>query len=325
MRLEFQADDQPVALRPDYWQEVVGRMLCPLELRLDGEHDVPDRLVVGDVGPVQVAELTVSRPGGAERARRHVRRADPELYKIDVVARGGAVIEPDGRTARQAAGDLAFVDLSRPARWTNSHGAQVIAVSFPRALLPLRRESLARLTGVRVPGDRGTPALVSTLVRQLPRHLDDSDRAEGARVGGAVLDLLAAALAALLDRDDDVPADSRQRALLLRTRAFIEQQLGDPDLSPRSVAAAQYISIRYLHKLFEAQETTVADWIRRRRLERCRHDLLDPGLRAEPVSAIAVRWGLTNAAHFSRAFRAAYGVAPLEYRHRAEQRSSRVP
>jgi AraC-like DNA-binding protein len=307
MRLEFQADDQPATLRPDYWQEVVGRMLCPLELRLDGEHDVPDRLVVGDVGPVQVAELSVSRPGGAVRARRHVRRTDPELHKIDVVARGGAVIEQDGRTARQVAGDLTFVDLSRPARWTNSRGAQVIAVSFPRALLPLRRESLARLTGVRVPGDRGTAALVSTLVRQLPRHLDDSGRAEGARVGGAVLDLLAAALAALLDRDDEVPADSRQRALLLRTRAFIEQHLGDPEL------------------LFEAQETTVAEWIRRRRLERCRHDLLDPGLHAEPVSAIAVRWGLTNAAHFSRAFRAAYGVSPLEYRHGAERRSSGAP
>ena len=40
----------------------------------------------------------------------------------------------------------------------------------------------------------------------------------------------------------------------------------------------------------------------------------DPALRARPVSAIAMRWGLTNPAHFSRAFRAAYGIAPAEYR-----------
>lgn len=32
------------------------------------------------------------------------------------------------------------------------------------------------------------------------------------------------------------------------------------------------------------------------------------------MSAIAARWGLTNAAHVSRAFRAAYGVSPVEYR-----------
>jgi AraC-like DNA-binding protein len=317
MSLVFQADDQPVSVRPEYWQDIVGQMLCPLELRLGSELDVPDRLVVGDVGPVQVAELTVDRPGGAERSHRHVRRADPELYKIDVVTQGAAVIEQDGRQAHQQSGDLAFVDLSRPARWTNSRGAQVIAVTFPHAMLPLPRERLARLSGRRIAGDRGSPALVSTLVRQLPRYLDGAGRAEGARVGAAVLDLLTASLASLLDRDDRVPAETRQRALLLRARAFIEQHLDDPDLSPRSVAAAQYISIRYLHKLFEAQETTVADWIRRRRLERSRHDLLDPALRDEPVSGIAARWGLMNAAHFSRSFRAAYGVSPLEYRRSA--------
>jgi AraC-like DNA-binding protein len=31
-----------------------------------------------------------------------------------------------------------------------------------------------------------------------------------------------------------------------------------------------------LHRLFETQETTAAEWIRHRRLDRCRRDLLDP-------------------------------------------------
>ncbi len=74
------------------------------------------------------------------------------------------------------------------------------------------------------------------------------------------------------------------------------------------------ISARYLYKLFETQQTTVADWIRRRRLERCRRDLLDPALTARPVSAIAARWGLPNPVHFSRLFRAAYHAPPGEYR-----------
>jgi AraC-like DNA-binding protein len=90
--------------------------------------------------------------------------------------------------------------------------------------------------------------------------------------------------------------------------------LGDPDVSPATVAAAHYISLRYLHNLFETQETTVADWIRRRRLERCRRDLLDPALRAEPVGSIGARWGLTSPAHFTRLFRGAYGLPPAAYR-----------
>jgi hypothetical protein len=68
--------------------------------------------------------------------------------------------------------------------------------------------------------------------------------------------------------------------VLLRIHAFIEQHLGDADLTPGLVAAAHYISVRYLYRLFEAQGTTVATWIRHRRLEGCRKDLADPAFSA---------------------------------------------
>jgi hypothetical protein len=67
---------------------------------------------------------------------------------------------------------------------------------------------------------------------------------------------MTAALAARLDQD--APPDTRRRALLLQAQAFIEAHLGDPELTPGRVAAAQYISVRYLHKLFEAEQTTRA-------------------------------------------------------------------
>ncbi|MEV4179337.1 helix-turn-helix domain-containing protein [Nonomuraea sp. NPDC049709] len=59
---------------------------------------------------------------------------------------------------------------------------------------------------------------------------------------------------------------------------------------------------------------TVSAWVRRRRLERCRQDLRDPAQQDRPVAAIGARWGFLSAAHFSRAFRDAYGVSPGESR-----------
>jgi AraC-like DNA-binding protein len=309
----FRAADEPAATRNDYWQDVVEDALCPQEVRTPEGLDSGDQLRVCQAGAVRVVEVSIGRSHVVTRKQPQIRRSDPERYTIDVQARGRGMVEQDGRQALLAPGDLALVSTSRAMRLA-FRSARTVAVTFPRALLPLSYDEVARLTGVRIRGDRGIGALLSSLAGQLPAHFDDARAADQARLGTALLDLVTAALAERLDSARDVPPDSRQRALLQQVLAFIEARLGDPDLSPGDIAAAHYISPRYLYKLFETEQATVADWIRRRRLERCRGDLLDPAQRHTPVSAIANRWGFASAAHFSRAFRAAYGLPPSEYR-----------
>jgi AraC-like DNA-binding protein len=102
--------------------------------------------------------------------------------------------------------------------------------------------------------------------------------------------------------------------LLARIKGHIDANLADPGLTPRAIAEAHYISVRQLHKLFEAERLTVARWIRHRRLDRCRAELADPAFAGVPVRAIAARWGLVSASHFAHAFRLAYGCSPQEYR-----------
>jgi AraC-like DNA-binding protein len=104
------------------------------------------------------------------------------------------------------------------------------------------------------------------------------------------------------------------RALLAEVHAFIDRRLGDARLSNTEIAAAHHISLRLLHKLFEDHGTSPGRWIRERRLECCRRDLLDPAHNDLPASVIAWSWGFASAAHFSRVFRAAYGHPPGEYR-----------
>lgn len=103
------------------------------------------------------------------------------------------------------------------------------------------------------------------------------------------------------------------RALLLRIRAFIDRHLADPDLTPRAIARAHSISLRHLHNLFESEDATVSRWIQRRRLEECRRDLARHA-KGSTIAAVAHRWGFVSAAHFSRVFRAVYGMAPRECR-----------
>ncbi|MFF3945919.1 helix-turn-helix domain-containing protein, partial [Streptomyces sp. NPDC001902] len=105
-----------------------------------------------------------------------------------------------------------------------------------------------------------------------------------------------------------------ERALLQRVRAYIRAHLDDPALSPATVAAEHHISVRYLYQLFQDEPMTVVRWIQRLRLEACRRDLVRPELAGQTVAAIAHRWGFASHAHFSRTFRAVYGLSPAEWR-----------
>ncbi len=55
-------------------------------------------------------------------------------------------------------------------------------------------------------------------------------------------------------------------------------------------------------------------YIRQRRLENCRKDLLDPIQIGARISDIAFRWGFNDLSHFSRVFKQRYDYSPKDYR-----------
>lgn len=307
----YRAAEQPASARRDYWRRVLGAQLVPMEIRTDDESPIGDQLLVGEIGPLRVVDATKGA-GEVVRTERQIRRFDPGLYQMFLQLEGTADGEQEGRAVRFAPGDLSIVDLSRPLRCRHSTGRTVL-VTFPKSLLPLRPHEVASLLGARISGDHGTAALVAGLLRQLPQNLG-AINGSAARLGSAILDLLHATLAEQLEQSGTVPGHTRQRALLMRIHAYIDQSLGEACLTPARIAAAHHISVRYLYRLFEGQTHGVAELIRHRRLERCRADLRDPALADVPVAAIAHRWGFTDDAHFNRAFRRAYGVAPGRFR-----------
>jgi AraC-like DNA-binding protein len=292
----------------------VASTIAPFDVRAGTDGPIRTSIHTAQVGTVAVTKVT-GESFDARRTPRLIHASDPELFKIDVQVRGRTVYTQSGRQAALSPGDLTLVDLSRPSR-VNDVGPvhQVVAVKFPHAALPLRHDELARLTAVRVPGHDGLAAPICALARHLARHLDEYGATDGTRLSAALMDLLIVALAERLDRRDIVASATRRRALLASVQAFIEGRLSDPRLSPSTIARAHHISLRSLHKLFEEQGTTVGRWIRERRLERCRRDLLDPALSDLPASTIAFARGLTDPAHFNRAFKHAYGHPPGEYR-----------
>jgi AraC-like DNA-binding protein len=73
-------------------------------------------------------------------------------------------------------------------------------------------------------------------------------------------------------------------------------------------------SVRHLYNVLGEGGISLGDWIRERRLEKCRDALTHPAGESGAITDLARQWGFRDASSFGRSFRAAYGMSPREWR-----------
>ncbi len=154
-------------------------------------------------------------------------------------------------------------------------------------------------------------ALIRSHLSELAANLPSLQFADARRVAGATLSLVAACL--LPSRE----ARGRARAplnaaLIAEIRRHIDRHLHSPDLSPNSVGKALGLSRSMLYAVCEPMGG-VAAFIQKRRLKRI-HEILADRRDRRRISEIAYQYGFVSEAHFSRAFRLAFGYCPRDAR-----------
>ncbi|BBX63323.1 AraC family transcriptional regulator [Mycobacterium saskatchewanense] len=296
------------------FRSAVSDTFVPLSLSVDDRSNFEGRLRSANLGTVQLSEVDVAAKSlVVRRTSRLIRQSTASYLKVGVQVAGRSSVFQDGRETVLTPGDLVVYDTSRPYELRFAESYRVLVVMLPTPLLRLPIPQLGHLTARVISGRSGLGALVSQFLLRVGTGVLDGEHEGNPHVAEAIIDLLAAALI------DNLPgevrhSDAGRRAQLTRVRAYIERELGNPALDVSAIAAANRMSVRYLQKLFEKDGETVTGWVRARRLEQCRRDLTDCRYLPVPVSSVAARWGLVNAAHFSRLFKKSYGVSPTEYR-----------
>jgi AraC-like DNA-binding protein len=301
----------PPAERADHWHSLVSSTFVPLDVTLhEREHSV-GTISTDRLGQVQISEVAAG-PQTVSRHGRLISRGGGEFLTVTLQHRGTARLTQDGREALVGPGTFTCSDAARPFRREHPDGFRFTAFRVPKDQLGVEDDDLRSVTGTVFSSSSGTSGVVAGYLTRLAEQAGALNPGTGRQLARTAVDLLAVLVAerrGLLDPH----ASEAARAMLARVQEYILRHLADPALSPERIAAAHHMSVRYLHKLFQAEGTTVGRWIHRERLERCRRDLSRPSGTAPAVSAVAHRWGFVSASHFSRVFRTAYGMSPREW------------
>ena len=285
------------------------------------------RLQFGD-GPAHARHLSSDRLGvcrlsaleaGAHtvRGERVVKAShDPDALKLLIQERGESVIEQGGRAVDFGGGAPVLYDPTHPYTLVNRTGVRLMMLQVPRnAFSPRAVQSLvaprlasASLTGL-------WHVLRSTMQTSLAEAagLDEASRNS---LGDSLLNLVRP----LVEGEPVAPEAGRPGSLdmlLERAKAYVMTNLDRPDLSLGRIAARMGCSPRYLFRAFESEQTTPSQYIWDLRLERARAELAAPDSAMRTISDIAFSFGFSSSAHFSRAFRNRYGIAPRDWRRAA--------
>jgi AraC-like DNA-binding protein len=181
-----------------------------------------------------------------------------------------------------------------------------------------RKEFASRFAKDRVPisttmsTGQGLGRIATEFCATLASQGSSLDVSARARLGEELMDVLALAFDST-QQDEPLADQVVQRARLRSVKAWLEDRLGDPNLTLEAIAKANDISLRYLHSLFRLEGTSVSHWIWNRRLERS-FDMLKGDKEVRSLTEIAYLVGFSSSSHFSTMFRRKFGIRPSDVR-----------
>lgn len=258
------------------------------------------------LGTCQLYSLEVETP------HRTIRSASqPDLCYVNIQRADDPVTYRGDREFTMRGGQMAVYQSTSGYQLDFAGRADSIVLAIPKSLLAAHAPTVDQHFEVMPQYDRHLVAMLARTCDDILGREDSMKQSVSDSLMQGVIGLVCAVL-----HDADVRADRptwSQRATLQRVKAYVFDNLRNPDLNPQGIAASMGLTVNYLHKIFRHDEATVMQFAFNERLERCRRDLARSDVTGN-ISQIAFSWGFNDASHFTRSFRRRFGVSPREYR-----------
>lgn len=295
-----------------YAAAVAGTGICGMTHDPGLEGVARWRIEQWQFGPVSI--ITTSGPGTRYwQTTRHLRMDSWNTIAgmTQISGRSGFIWNDFQRVVD--VGDLALTNKSAGFWEYNRTGINEslsFLIEFDQIGLP---ESMVHAAVPQVQHSAITPLLLNQ-VRAVHQNADRLAAGPVAEAVGKSTVALVRALVASVGAGARTRREIAEETLLVRVLAYVRAHLTDPDLTAARIAHVHNISIRSLYRLCEAGDVRLEPWIIQQRLVGARKDLAAPQFAYRTIEGIARSWGFTNASHFTRRFRRAYGMTPRAWR-----------
>jgi AraC-like DNA-binding protein len=222
-----------------------------------------------------------------------------------------------GREGKLRPGCVAILDYSREI-FVEAPDFAAIYVMIERNMVP--PVFLApSMHGTIFAADSGPGRILYSAVESLFHTMDTLTLAEASAATDALMTMATGMLEVELARR--AAGESFGHPLLDKALAFIDRNLGRSDLAPALLEKSLPLSRSSLYRLFEPLGG-VSNAILERRLERAVRVLLSSTAAKPPLRAIARDHGFSSEEHYSRAFRARFGITPYQFHDMARRKDT---
>jgi AraC-like DNA-binding protein len=310
----FSTGDVAAKDRFSYWSDLVCSVFVNLDCRSPVAKSFNARMRLGSLAWLRIVEAESDAIEGV-RSRHQISKGQEDDLLVSVQTSGQMRVVQDGRQTLVTPGNLVLCDSRRPYALQISEGSQSVWLQFPRQELLARIGSSSPFVAHAVSGWTGAGALFLALARALPNRIAEFGAFESPEIASHTLDLLALTLNGSIGVQSRVSSSGTITAQ--RLKLAIKRHLRDPALKPSHAAALGRITVRHANRLLAAEGISLERFIYSERLERCRAMLQDRKFDTLTISQIALSWGYNDLSHFSRTFRARYGLSPSEFRKHA--------
>ncbi|WP_425298487.1 helix-turn-helix domain-containing protein [Rathayibacter oskolensis] len=284
----------------------------PLTLEPHPGAEVTARSRAAQLGGIHLL-CTEGRGADVVRTPRQSRDGTPPSVMVSVLESGATRLEQDGTVADLRAGDIVLATTTRPYRIRFAPGTNRSTFQIPVSLLELpvglvdsRVATVFRPTDPVVAAVSGFLRAAAQAATLTSAPLPDAPALERPTLA------MVATLLTLPVAEEAVGRAARAQSLGIRILTHVQTRLADPDLSARTVAAALGVSERSVYAALARSGVGLGDRIREGRLALATRALADDPLAS--ISAIAHECGFADHSHFTRVFRARYGITPSDWR-----------